>query len=59
MKFYTKPEIEISVFATEDIITASNVGTDEEETPTTPVASLTKGADLNDNTTEFKYSDIF
>lgn len=56
MKFYTKPEIEISVFATEDIITASNVGTDEEETP---VASLTKGADLNDNTTEFKYSDIF
>ena len=25
MKFYTKPEIEISVFATEDIITASGL----------------------------------
>ncbi len=55
MKFYTKPEIEISVFATEDIITASNVGTEEE----TPVVSLKKGDDLTDATTEFKYSDIF
>lgn len=26
MKKYTKPEIEISVFATEDIITASDTG---------------------------------
>lgn len=46
MKFYTKPEIEISVFATEDIITASGDGNDD------PVitASLENGGALTDST---------
>lgn len=44
MKLYTKPEIEISVFATEDIITASNIGDDP--TVTTPPA-LSPGEDPN------------
>lgn len=41
MKMYTKPEIEISVFATEDIITAS-------DTPVTPTG-LTPSGDLSDS----------
>ncbi len=40
MKMYTKPEIEISVFATEDIITAS-------DTPVT--TGLTPSGDLSDS----------
>lgn len=48
MKFYTKPEIEISVFATEDIITASGDGNDD------PVitASLENGGALTNDTTD-------
>ncbi len=51
-KEYLKPEIEISVFATEDIITASSV-----DSSTT---GLTRGADLGDTTTGgVPYDDIF
>lgn len=56
MKKYTKPEIEISVFATEDVITTSTVGDTEEETTT---VSLTNGGSLSDNSTGTAYSDIF
>ncbi len=51
MKKYTKPEIEISVFATEDVITLSSV---------TPEASLTKGDPLTDSSSaDVSYNDIF
>ncbi len=30
MKFYTKPELEISLFSTEDIITVSNTTSDDD-----------------------------
>ena len=55
MKFYTKPEIEISVFTTEDIITASNVtGGDD-----TTVTGLTDGGALTEGATDAKYTDLF
>ena len=54
MKFYTKPEIEISVFSTEDIITASNV-TGGDDTAT----GLTEVAALGEDTADAKYSDLF
>ncbi len=53
-KEYLTPEIEISVFATEDIITASTA----DDSSTT--AGLTKAGALNDNATDgVPYSDIF
>jgi len=55
MKLYTKPEIEISVFATEDIITASGmdntvVGLTESTTPPTNTGVGTDGIDYNNVT---------
>lgn len=50
MKKYERPEIEISVFTTEDIITSSSV-------VNTP--ALVKGADLKDNTPGTDYDDLF
>ncbi len=52
MKKYTKPEIEISVFATEDVITTSgdvSGGTSASLTHiTTPLSDTTTGVDYND-----------
>lgn len=46
MKMYTKPEIEISVFATEDIITAST--------------NMVQGSNLDDTAKDgVPYSNIF
>lgn len=47
---YAKPEIEISVFDTEDIITVSN------ETET---SSVTSAGELSDSHGDAAYSDIF
>ncbi|MBQ8614734.1 MAG: hypothetical protein IJ416_11015 [Ruminiclostridium sp.] len=57
MKKYMKPEIEISVFATEDVITTSTVGGTEDEETTT--VSLTNGGALDDGSAGTAYSDIF
>lgn len=47
MKKYTRPEIEISVFATEDIITASSA-----DDNTTVTLSLKNGVALTNSTTD-------
>lgn len=55
MRKYTKPEIEISVFATEDIITASSTTDDS-----TTITGLTESSALGDNTTGgVDYNSIF
>ena len=46
-KEYIKPEIEISVFDTEDIITVSGA------------ASLTNGGELSDTNSDVSYKDLF
>ncbi len=46
MKKYEKPEIEISVFTTEDIITSSGDAVD------TDTKTLTNGGGLTDNATD-------
>lgn len=51
---YKTPEIEISLFDTKDIITASGAGTD---TPT--VSSMTNGGALSDSSSDGAYDSIF
>lgn len=46
-KEYIKPEIEISVFDTEDIITVSGV------------SSMTNGGELSDVSSDASYKDLF
>lgn len=55
MKFYTKPEIEISVFATEDIITTSIV--DDSNTPST-TSLINKGALPDSASGSISFDDI-
>ncbi len=58
MKFYTKPELEISVFSTEDIITASGVtGDDTTEDETT--TGLTESGALGEDDSNTTYSALF
>lgn len=51
MRTYTKPEIEISVFTTEDIITVSSVGTE--------TAQLTVNESLTENALDTTYDNLF
>lgn len=53
-KTYKTPEIEISLFDTKDVITASGAGTD---TPT--VSSMTNGGALSDDYSDGTYDSIF
>lgn len=53
-KTYKTPEIEISLFDTKDVITASGAGTD---TPT--VSSMTSGGALSDDYSDGTYDSIF
>ncbi len=53
-KAYKIPEIEISLFDTKDVITASGAGTD---TPT--VSSMTNGGALSDDYSDGNYDSIF
>lgn len=57
MKFYTKPEIEISVFSTESIMADSSVtgGTGDSTTPT----GLTVGGALSETAADASYKDLF
>ncbi len=55
MKMYTKPEIEISVFATEDIITTSIV--DDSNTPST-TSLINKGALPDSASGSISFDDI-
>lgn len=54
MKIYTKPELKISVFATEDIITTSAVDDD-----TVTKAPLTVAESLTEEYTDNTYDNIF
>ncbi|MBQ7834697.1 MAG: hypothetical protein IJ385_02840 [Ruminiclostridium sp.] len=57
MKMYTKPEIEISVFATEDIITTSAGGGLDDSTTTT-YGLKRNGALSETNSTDVEYTDL-
>lgn len=52
-KTYKIPEIEISLFDTKDVITASGTGTD------TPTVSMTNGGALSDSDSDGSYDSIF
>lgn len=55
-KTYKTPEIEISLFDTKDVITASGAGTGTD----TPIASsMTNGGALSDNYSDGNYDSIF
>lgn len=53
-KAYKIPEIEISLFDTKDVITASGAGTD-----TPAVSSMTNGGALSDDYSDGNYDSIF
>ena len=53
-KTYKTPEIEISLFDTKDVITASGAGTD-----TPAISSMTNGGALLDSSSDGNYDSIF
>lgn len=53
-KTYQTPDIEISLFDTRDVITASGSGTD-----TPGISSMTNGGALSDNHSDGNYDSIF
>ena len=53
-KTYKTPEIEISLFDTKDVITASGAGTD-----TPAISSMTNGGALSDSSSDGNYESIF
>lgn len=55
MKFYTKPELEISVFSTEDIITSSDTTSGDSST----IAGLTEVNALSETASDATYSELF
>ena len=59
MKFYTKPELEISLFSTEDIITVSGGSTSNDDATTDTDTGLTESGALTETASDATYSELF